>query len=395
MARTTCLLTALALAGCSDGGHVDVVVHRIALADAQVSVVFTDPDGMSRTADVDADGHASGEIVTGGTVTLARLIGGSADLTAYTDVQPGSTLEFGPPEVDHPSRGTMTITGDVPPGADQIQIAAVCRSNSTSPGVQKITLDDRCGATVDLLLVGVKFVNPNNVNVAYIYLPAQPIVDGGTIALDPTAWRPPEPITIHIHGADGMFEQPNNSVYLTDSFGVRTYDVRAAHDTVTATMPLAGTFALSAMLTRVPALGQTLYVDLPAVAAQDLDFAGVLAPWVMQHDRSWSVDDVGGALVASALVADYKWTQPIANYTEDVQLRVISAAPPPGKLPFPNLPAPLAKYQPGPDFQIEATARLVRAEGLADIPVARAAEAGTGIGSGPLGGGSLAVTSRF
>jgi hypothetical protein len=111
----------------------------------------------------------------------------------------------------------------------------------------------------------------------------------------------------------------------------------------------------------------------------------VLAPWVVQPNTNlapwtWQKDDVG-TLVAHAMVTQYYWVQPIANYEESIMLQLISVPNAAGELPLPELPAELATYQPAANFQINPTVSLYRFEPAVADPLRHAEQ----IARSPLG----------
>lgn len=209
------LVLSLLLTGCADStvrGPVEVVAYSkqdVGATAAGSLVVFTDVDGSARTTHIDGAGHASGEVEAGGSVWLLEEAppGSSSGpwITAYTDVQPGDTIQIGPlPYGGHAVRGTMQIVGAPPAGAEDVRFASSCSVGYTEP--RRITFDDRCGSTADVLLMGSHVVGgtTGTVLVKYIWLPAQPIVDGGTITSDANAWTSPEPPpTINFLNASG------------------------------------------------------------------------------------------------------------------------------------------------------------------------------------------------
>ena len=360
---------ALTLAACSEPtvrGPVEVVAYdKIQIGPAAGAlVVFMDLDGSSRTTEVASDGRASGEVEAGGSVWL--FVDRPPDqspgpyITAYTDVQPGDTLQFGPwPQEAHAARGTMEIVGTPPAGADDIYFASNCKGPAT--GRRAIAFDDRCEATADVVLYAIDIVGGTTgiVLKQYIWLPAQPIIDGGTITIDPVAWKTPELVTINFLNAGGPV-----GYFLATPLGILYAQGKY--------VPLLGSLRVDGT-----ARGSSFVMQLPATSPNlDLDLDGVLPPSVTTErsengDVQWAItDDANGALVAHLMTAEYSWNQPIANYQLAMELRITSPASAQGLIGTPQLPAPLSKYQPGADFQIHKRGFLFRVEGV-DPAIAR------------------------
>ena len=365
------VLGVLGVLGCSsvERGRVDVIAFSDQGPTAEgplfgALVVFADRDGTSRTAYIDEEGHAAGDVEEGGSVWLLKPAPsfGWTLYVAYADVQPGSTLRFGPPAPPaRTKRATMAIAGTtLPQPVDFVRIYSSC-GKALPDG--RLELDDRCSSTADVLAVAWEQINPNNRIVSYAHLPAQPIVDGGTITFGPGDWRVPEQISIQLRNATGMRVQG----FLESSYGVRSTDVRTQGDMITATMPAIGSLRLFMRVERdLLQPGQAIHVVLPPVTSHEVDLDQVASPWVLRDQgqpRAWSTDDLGGALVAQTMVTEYLWNQPIANYEEWMHVRIISAPALGGDVGVPRLPDELSSQQPGEDFQIESRVHLIRIEG--------------------------------
>jgi hypothetical protein len=371
------LALALALTACTERGtergHVEVVAYdKLGGGPAAGAlVVFTDLDGSSRTAEVESDGRASGEVEAGGSVWLfvdrPPDVSPGPYITAYTDVQPGDTLEFGPPpEEAHAARGTMEIVGMPPAGTDSIRFTSNCPGPPT--GRQAIAFDDRCETTADVVIYAHDVVGGTSGTVlrSYIWLPAQPIIDGGTITIDPGAWKTPELVTINFLNSGGP-----SDYFLTTT--LRTIGIQGKY------VPLVGSLLASGQ-----AKGSDFITVFPPTSANiEIDLDGVLSPSVMAElaengDVQWSIaDDANGALVAHAMTAEYSWQQPIANYQLAMELRITSPAAAGGRITTPRLPGPLSKYQPREDFLINKRGFLFRFEGFDPALARRFAESGS------------------
>lgn len=387
-------LVALVLVGCSPArGRVDVVARPLVPNAYESFVVFADRDGESRTATLDAEGRASGEIEDGGSVWFVELGGAVTQVntfTAYVDVSTGSTLEFGPPAPT--PQATMTITG-TPPVGDLVRLYSTCATQG--PMSSELVFDDRCGATADILAVSYLRVNPNDQIASYAYLPGRMIMNGAIVAIAPGDWRSPERVMVNLVNAPAL-----PSVSLRNQFGVDS-----TNDGTGEVLPLVGSGLLVTAQVRLDPLtpGQTIIFDLPVQASQDVDVNQALAPWVaykQDSELTWSADDLGGALPAHATVIEYEWEQPIANYMELVRVRLLSPVREAGTLERPDVPDSLATYQPKSDFRVSSKVRLVRMEGGDDATLLRAVERVTRSSAasavlGDLPGRSLAFTDFF
>lgn len=356
-----------------DRGVVEVSAYTDLMSwgpDFGALVVFADRDGTSRTAYIDEQGHAQGEIEAGGSVWLAHLgstSGAGSNLTAYADVQPGAVLEFGAPQP--PSRavkGTVTFVGDPPTAFNNIIISSSC---SVSSNLRQVTFDDRCSATADILVVAKDNPSTGQARItSYAYLTGRPIVDGSTITIAPSEWKEPEPVSIQLTNLRAAFgSEPDDIAFVSDEFGTQTRSTLRA-DTIEANLPLTRGIQLTLRVGSGDFLqpGQWVHLALPALATQTVDLQPVFAPWVKREQESplvWSMDDAGGVLQTDAMVTEYEWVQPIANYDEQMLVRVISAVRAPGEIDLPQLPDALADYQPEPGFRVNTSVRLVRVEG--------------------------------
>ena len=376
---------AVVCCGCSDDGargRVDVIAYSelTGAPYAGATVLFADPDGESRKTSVDDAGHAEGEIAPGGSVWLVELDPngtGSNLFTAYTNVQPGATLRFGP---DAPRATVATMSLSATPPAGNGQDPVVVRVHSAcSPlrGSANATFDDRCAAAADVLVVAYQ-LDPAVVEYpyAYAYYPAMSITNGGTITVATADWRPLDQVTLQFINDGGAIGVPNTNVSVMNRFGVRGRTMLAGK-TVTTQLPLVGGLYVEVDLLRTLGQAHTFgAVHLAATASQTVDLASVLAPWVLRDAGSptWTVDDAGGALRAQAMVIEHYWVQPIANFEVMNTARIISAPIAPGTIAVPQLPDDLADQQPGADFQIDSAARPVRVEGGTDVDPFRVAE---------------------
>lgn len=399
-----CLIGAL---GCSvERGRVDVVAFsQIGTSEpgprTGAMVVFADRDGASRKAYIDADGHAAGEVEDGGSVWLVESIPEASGMNlyaAYADVHPGETLRFGPLEPPvRAKRGTMTVqVPTLPQPVDVVRISSPC-GKVLMDG--RLELDDRCGATADVLAVAWDLDRGGDSILSYAHLPAQPIVDGGTIVLGAGDFRPAEQVSVQLRNAAGV----DGVIGLESSYGFRVPRTIVQGDRVTATVPAIGTLRWTARLRRDPVqLGQEIHFALPAAVSQEVDVNRLMTPWVVRDESrpgDWSADDLGGALAAQMMVTEHQWVQPIANFEESVNVRIVSAPELGGKIEVPRLPDALSKHQPGKDFQIETTVHLIRFEGGDPSQAAWLAERISGPGSfsllAELPVTSYAIGSRF
>ncbi|HWO21979.1 MAG TPA: hypothetical protein VNO30_24625 [Kofleriaceae bacterium] len=376
----------IAAVGCGGSdvarGRVDVVAYSelTGAPYAGALVLFADRDGQSREAYVDDAGHAGGDVEPGGSVWLVELDPsgtGANQLTAYTDVQPGATLRFGP-DAPRATTATMPLSATPPPGGGPYPVVARVHS-ACSPlrGSSPARFDDRCAATTDVLVVAYQ-LDPVVVEYpyAYAYYPAMPITDGGTLTVATADWRPLDQVTLQLQGDGGAIGVPNTRVAVMNQFGVHGRTMLSGK-TATTQLPLVGGLYVEVDLLRAPGQAHTFgAVHLPATASQTVDLANVLAPWVLRDPGSptWTADDVGGALRAQAMVIEHYWVQPIANYEVMNTARIISAPVAPGTIAVPRLPDGLADQQPGADFQIDSAARPVRVEGGTDVDPFRVAE---------------------
>jgi hypothetical protein len=375
------LLLLAAASGCSgERGQVAVMAYTrgetSSIPASGSFVSFQDKNGASRTVIVDETGRAEGEIETGGTVWWTQLDQHSTNdhlLTAYTDVQAGSTLVFGPEPKLHAPVGSMLFIGDPPnpvPG-ETVTAFAVCGRRRYDLGPRTLLLDDRCGSTVDVLLVAeIPLPKSGTRPVAYAYLAAQTIVGGSTVTAPPEAWKDLDTFSLLVTSAE-PFPQVQISASVENDFGFIA-------------LPGEGDPTLPNQRTvRLPLVGANLHVTLgasrqrskqqvvatvPLGPAVTIDLESVGVPWVSQPTSStqpwtWTQDDRGGTLRADITVTKYYWTEPIANYEQRIFLRVISPLRPPSDFSIPRLPSiPGAPniHQPGEDFRAGAEVQLVR-----------------------------------
>lgn len=345
-------------------GPIDVIAYSKRMGSgtaADALVVFEDVNGDSRTSYTDAAGHASGEIEVGGTVWLLEDSppGQSPGpwITAYTDVQPGETIQIGPEPGDHAVRGTMMIDGTPPMGTESIVANSSCRVESLDP--RTITFDDRCGTTADVLLMASHFVGgpTGSALVKYIYLPAQPIIDGGTITIDPDAWISPE-------------EPP--TLTFTNASNALTYMVRNPLAFEPNRVPRVGKL-------RITGMDGVAYFDMlvPAtVVSTPIDVDRILPPAVISERSAtgvtWSIPE-GSPRTVDAVINDYTWIHPEANYELRIRVQIYSLPSSSGAMTIPALPSEMAKYQPGSEFQISRAGSLIRTDRV-DIDPRRLAE---------------------
>lgn len=340
-------------------------------------VIFEDRNGDTRTATTDDDGRASGEIEPGGTVWLVDgydpQFRNAPSITAYTEVQGGSTVEFGPPPVpaSAPVKAMMTVSGSPPQGADGLMWQTNCSPRSTTPGV--IVFDERCGTTAEVLLMATDLVGgtTGTVLVSYIYLPAQPITDGGTITIDPNAWMPPQEVVVtFVHGTVSSYG-------VTSPWGAYQRDNR---------VPIAGT----TMHVHGTIRDSSFLAAFPAATSATIDLDNVLGPTIEQErasngDVTWRVIDTGGGIrVANAVAYTYLWTQPVENYELSMFMMVYGPADTEGVIEHPQLPPQLAKVQPGEGFLVTRHGYLLRIEGVDPADAPRVAELTMMRSGGPL-----------
>jgi hypothetical protein len=324
-------------------GRVEVYAYTYDLGPAtNATVVFQDPDGTERTTTIDGNGYASGEIVAGGMVWLRDPpILSPPRVTAYADVQPGSTLRFGRPP--NARIATMSWTGQPPMTGEDIRVFTLCGGGTA----QTLFIDDRCGAsvaTIDLLAVAYQVQpGPNDpIPTSYAYLPAQPVTDGGTVAIPSTAWRSLDAVSVQLVNLAGGTSE---GVGVANAFG---FSASAASG---GKLPLVGP---SLVVTASVARGlqaDTVTAVVPLSASATLDFQTVAAPWVTQPDASgaWSVDDVGGLLSADAMATQYGWTVLVPGGEVGLNAFVISPPGPGGTTSFPKIPKAFVDSDPPPN----------------------------------------------
>jgi hypothetical protein len=159
-------------------------------AEAGATVLFHDADGSLRgRATTDADGNASGEVMSGGSVTVVRAQGG---VRTVFDVRPGDALRVG---YDHGA----TRIDDVPafplPAAladEHVQYATSCAFTNGLFQEGVLTLND-CPAAIDVLVLahserGVR------------YLTATGVTAPASLDLSTGVWRDLPSATVAVRG---------------------------------------------------------------------------------------------------------------------------------------------------------------------------------------------------
>lgn len=376
------LALAFVLAGCTDParGEIHVVAHSYhalpvpAATDALVVVV--DGDG-TRTTRTDAEGRATAQLQAGGSVWVLDdappMNNPGPIITVYTDVQPGDTIEVGPEpraQQQHAARGTMQVVGAPPAGTESIQFASNCLASGS--GGATITFDDRCAATAEVLLLATHFYGgvSGTVLEKYIWLPAQPITDGGTITVDPNAWQAPTELSLSFVNAGGPV----------------TYSVSSAFGNVYQQgnrVPAAGMLRVAGGVNAA----KGFELQLPSTAVgMPIDLDHVLTPSITTErlptgSIRWRIaDDAGGARVTQASGATFNWIERTPSIDRSHQLRVLSPAASGGTIESPTFPGPLAEYAPPAELISEAgyaSARIVRVEGIDSARAKRLADVGT------------------
>jgi hypothetical protein len=357
-------LLAVAVGACGLGGHVDVIAYsaRAMGPMSDLRVVFEDPDGSTRTARTDSDGHAGGNIVAGGTVWFedADLMQSPGFLTARTNVHPGDTVEIGPRgALPHTSRATMQVTGTPPSGASVLVVTADCYGGPGS-ALYSMMLDDRCQTTAEVLILAVDQASgASSFLVGYIWIPAQPIVDGGTITVDPSAWQPPQAVALDFVNAGGSVDYTVQSAFPNAFYP---------------SSPPGLTIPVGALVAQGSVGAPTSFeITFPAsAAATPIDLDQILPPAVTTETQSngdvkWSATG-DASRVAGAIVTEYDWVhQSSPGYQVPMTLRIIADADSEGVIsPF-KLPGALSTFAPNEGFMASSgRAALVRFTGFAD-----------------------------
>jgi hypothetical protein len=367
----------VAVIGCTSGDHLQVYVYSHPEDGGWVGqgppiagavIAFRDPDGSSRSTTTDHDGHASGDVERGGSVWCSPsgplVAQGTNALIAFDDVEPHATLVFGALPPAHATIATMAITATPPPpppGA--VTFAEIYTTCSRGPTMQgTVQLDDRCTDSVDILAVVVVSQLGDEQVEAYAFLPAQPIVDGGAIAVPSTAWRPLDTVTVHVANLDGA---TLGGGAIGNSFGfAQTASPTASGDAVTARLALVGptlwvTFGLAT------SAGKQQVDVMVDASAPPIDARAVAAPYVAVDGigttaPTWSFDDHGGVLAANAMVTSFMWSDFNVSYQEGVTATVIGPPSPTGPLPALALPRAFGDVQPRSDLFVQEQIGLAR-----------------------------------
>lgn len=383
------LFVGLAACSASPRGPVTVrQLHRSSVVEPDDRfVLFVDADGTSRKVDLDASNEAVGELGAGGSVILVGhdQAAGAAGMEMYTDVEPGRTLEFGPPAlVPHAPLATLDVHGVLPGDADQLTYTSACGAGIAP----QVNLDDRCGAATDLVLVACRrsYIPATALDgagcepVAYTVLTAQPVIDGAAITIDPAAWRPFDEVTIDVHDTSGI-AAASTSLSVITAYGVQALAERASASRLTAQLPAIGPVEVQGLIGHTNGSQQTFTARLadPHV----LDLHDVLAPWVTQSAAGWTTDDDAGGLVAHTLVTTFT--------LRGSGLTIYGAPSSAGALELPDLPRTVTAYV-ADDPLLERHAQLVRVEGL-DPAIDPQRAANIVLSGGDPGGTSYAVTS--
>jgi hypothetical protein len=366
----------VAAVGCTSDGHVQVYVYRHPEDPGWVGqgppiegavIAFRDPNGSSRSTTTDKNGHANGDVERGGSVWCSPsgplVVQGTNALIAFDDVEPDATLVFGALPPAHATIATMTITAMPPaPPPDATTFVEVYTNCSPGPAEGTVQLDDRCTDSVDILAVVVTAQMGDQQAGPYAFLPAQPIVDGGAIAVPSTAWRPLDTVTVHVANLDGA---TLGGGAIGNSFGfAQTATPTTSGDAVTASLALVGptlwvTFGLA---TNTGKQQVDVMVDASAPA---IDARAVAAPYVAVDGigtaaPTWSFDDRGGVLAANAMVTNFMWSDFNVSYQEGVTAAVIGPPSPTGPLPALALPHAFGDVQPRSDLFVQEQIGLAR-----------------------------------
>src|SRR5262249_46634524 len=142
----------------------------------------------------------------------------------------------------------------------------------------------------------------------YQYLPAQPIVDGGTIAVPPAGWLPLDNVSVQV-----QVTNLDGAMLFGGEIGTLGFNANAVAtgNTLTAPIPAVGTPRRVVAGVGVPA-GAQITAVVPA-SAPTLDVRAVGVPYLSADGLqtltpTWSYDDLGGALRADAMVIRYQWS---------------------------------------------------------------------------------------
>jgi hypothetical protein len=296
----------------------------------------------------------------------ALVAQGPNSLIAFDGVDPDATLVFGALPPAHATIATMTITATPPPPPpNAVTFVDVYTSCSRVAMQGTVQLDDRCSDSVDVLAVVVTSQMGEMGNQEYgpyAFLPAQPIVDGGAIAVPSTAWRPLDTVTVHVTNLDGA---TLGGGAIGTSFGfAQLASPTASGDAVTARLAAVGptlwvTFGLATTAGK-----QQVDVMVDA-SAPTIDARAVAAPYVAVDGlgtaaQTWSFDDHSGVLAANAMVTSFMWSDFNASYQEAVTATIIGSPSPAGPLPVLALPGAFADAQPRSDLFVFEQVGLAR-----------------------------------
>jgi hypothetical protein len=254
----------------------------------------------------------------------------------------------------------MTVTAQPPsPPTGFVSLVFIYTACTRAVNGTSIQLDGRCGGTVDVLAVAVASHMTIQIYNGYQYLPAQPIVDGGTIAFPATGWLPFDSVSAQVTNVDGAMVSGS-----IDTFGFSAAAVTNGN-MLTAQIPAVGTLLRINAGLSTTAGGQSITAVVSA-SAPTLDAHAIGAPYVRVDGRqtmnpTWSYDDLGGALRADAMVTRYRWSD---NATCQQGNTAIVVRPPTAAGPLPALALPeiFACARPRRDLVVSEQVALVRVE---------------------------------
>lgn len=345
-------LALVLLLGCGGSSTATITVTAKVTDDATgvavggAGVVFMDGDGKTHTYATDATGSVTGRVSADGTIWHNRFRSDpqeGADYVAFADLKDGDTVLFGAPaEFQPPTTATMTLVANAPthPPEDAVRATPSCGYAAIDGTLR---FDAGCHGVADIL---VTLSTQSGQSLQYAFLPATPVVDGGAITVDPSAWRAADPVSITLSTADTQL------ISVRNDFGVGLAGAPSGA-TLSGTLPLVG----SHLLVGVTATqGTHAMLERPLQATQTIDVSALLLPAITVKDGAWSVDS-SSDMTGAWLVTHHRWQLPSPTGGAVVDVHVYSDTPVPGAIP--DLTVPDSQYRPIGGL-IDRRARLLR-----------------------------------
>ena len=301
------------------------------------SVVFVDGDGTTHTLATDADGTVTARISDDGSVWHEKSDGDPAAgalFDVFEHLDDRDTIVF--TELGHPimppSVTSMTIVPNAPtpPPHQAVAVNATCGFHDQLGIQTHLAFEDHCHGVADIL---VTLRDEDGADWSYAFLPAVPIVDGGTITVPSSAWRSSEQVsgTVAPAGAALTFRNDFGSV--------------SAHE-----VPLVGSRLCADVVTPQ---GPTVTLSVPLKTNQTIDVSSLLLPVVTNSNDKWSVEG-SPDLHNVWLESDYAWDTASGS---GVVVHAYSSAAVPGSIPMIDVPYKAARPI---DNTIERKARLLK-----------------------------------